>query len=396
MRRAALYLALALALASGARAQSTGIRAWTALYGETYSFDGGYLIDTVAVDRVSQLTVPVGVTVPLGAAGRFGGITLSGGYTYVDVAPVNAATPSPSISTLLDTELRFSWNAIPGRLIVFAKGAIPTGTHTVASEELSTLVLIATDVIGFATSNLGTGGALGGGVAGAFPLGGSWALGVGGSVRGNFSYTVIEGDSAQLNPGTDLRLRGGVEGPLARRTYLRAAVTWARRGVDQAGFETAEGSEDLNGIGDRLVGYLSLDQGIGNSVLNIYVFDVFRTDPQLEATVVGAAILPRGNLLGAGARFDWRFNRSMALVPKFEYRLSLIAERPEAGGTADNTLQLFGESFRFGADWRYRFARRWNLVVQAEAAFGRLVQELDGERVKFGGPRAAVHLEWTP
>lgn len=392
MRQALLILVLASATATVSQAQSTGIRAWTAVFAETYRFDGGFVVDTTtgySVERVSELTVPLGVTVPLGAAGRFGELTVSSGYAYLDVRSTNPADPDQSISTLLDTELRLAWNAIPGRLIVFANGAIPTGTQTVATQELAALALIASDVIGFATSNLGTGGGLGGGFAGAFPLSESWALGLGGSVRGNFAYTVIEGDSAQLNPGTDLRLRGGVEGPLARRTYLRVTLMWAHRATDQLQDQTADTSATLNSLGNRFVGYLSLDQGIGNSVLNLYVFDVFRTDPQLEATAIGAAILPRGNLVGVGARFNWRLNRTMSLVPKFEFRLSSIAESPE-----ETALRLFGESFRIGADWRYRFAARWALVAQAEAAFGFLVQR--GEHVGFSGPRAALHMEWTP
>ena len=393
MRRALLVLVLASATATVSQAQSTGIKAWTAVFGETYRFDGGFVVDTTtgySVERVSELTVPLGVTVPLGAAGRFGEFTVSSGYAYLDVRSANPATnPDQSISTLLDTELRLAWNAIPGRLILFANGAIPTGTQTVATQDLAALALIASDVIGFATSNLGTGGGVGGGFAGAFPLSESWALGLGGSVRGNFAYTVIEGDSAQLNPGTDLRVRGGLEGPLARRTYLRVTLMWARRAQDQVQDQIGDTSAALNGIGDRFVGYLSLDQGIGNSILNLYVFDVFRSDPQLEATAIGAAILPRGNLIGAGARFDWRLNRTMTLIPKFEFRLSSIAESPE-----ETSLRLFGESFRFGADWRYLFAASWSLVVQAEAAFGFLVQ--GGEHVGFNGPRAALHLKWTP
>jgi len=392
MRRSLFVLALASATATVAHAQSTGIRAWTAAFGETYGFDGGYVVDTAtgySVERVSEFTVPLGVTVPLGAAGRFGEFTVSGGYAYLDVRSADAAHPDQNISTLLDTELRLGWNAIPGRLIVFANGAIPTGTQTVATGELAALALIASDVIGFATSNLGTGGGVGGGFAGAFPLSSSWALGLGGSVRGNFPYTVLEGETDRLDPGTDLRLRGGVEGPLARRSYLRVTLMWAHRAADQFQDQTAGPGGALNGIGNRFVGYASLDQGIGNSVLNLYVFDVFRSDPQLEATAIGAAILPRGNLIGAGARFDWRLNRTMTLVPKFEFRLSSIARSPE-----ETSLQLFGESFRFGADWRYLFAARWSLVVQAEAAFGFLVQS--GEHVGFNGPRAALHLEWRP
>jgi hypothetical protein len=376
MRQARLVLPLlaAVAAVSPLEAQSrVAVRA--AVFGETYSFDPG---PGVRFSRISEITVPLGVTVPLG---RFGDLHLSSGYVNVQLESDSVA--DQTISGLLDTELRLSWNAIPGRLLVFVNAGLPTGTETVTLEELSVVTVVATDVIGFAASTVGSGGGVGAGFAGAVPLGRSWALGLGGGVRGPFSYQPIVGDTNTLRPGIDVRLRAGVEGSLARRTYLRTAVVLAHRRKDEVGGTTR------NGIGNRFIGYLSLEQGLGNASLNLYVFDVFRTDPQIEQTAVGTAVVPRGNLIGTGAQLVWRLNRTMTLTPRVEFRLS-----SQAQSEADPTLRLFGESLRFGADWRYTFNPRWSVVLQADGATGFIAPEV--EHVGFMGGRAAIHVEWMP
>jgi hypothetical protein len=381
MRHGPLSLALVAAVVAASPLQAQ-IRVATraAVFGETYSFDAG---PGVQFSRISEITVPLGVTVPLG---RFGDLHLSGGYVNVRLDSDSVA--DQTISGLLDTELRLSWNAIPGRLVVFANAGLPTGTKTITQEQLSLVAVVATDVIGFAASTVGSGGGVGGGFAGAVPLGRSWALGLGGGVRGPFSYQPIVGDTTSLQPGIDVRLRLGVEGSLARRTYLRAAAVFAHRSKDEVGGTTR------NGVGNRFIGYLSLEQGVGNAALSLYAFDVYRANPQIEQTAVGAALIPRGNLLGAGAQFVLRLNRTMTLTPRVEFRLSSQAPDTSGTGATDDGLRLFGESLRFGADWRYTFDPQWSVVLQADGATGFIAPEV--EHVGFWGGRAAIHVEWTP
>ncbi len=131
---------------------------------ESYSFDAG-----LPFKKISEFTVPVSITYQLG---RFGNVTLSSGYATVSLTssdPTQLA--DQTLSGVLDTEARLSVNVVPGRLVALFTGSVPTGVKTVAFEELSILGAIASDVIGFSTSNFGTGGSVGGGFAGAVPLG---------------------------------------------------------------------------------------------------------------------------------------------------------------------------------------------------------------------------------
>lgn len=367
---------LLVALPGGAAAQGvTSVR--SAVLYESYDFGSG-----IFVDKVSELTVPVVVNVELA---RNIGMTLSGGFASVSLTSAKPdELPNQSLSGPLDTELRFNVNVIPGRLVVLATGAIPTGSKTVAREELAILGVLSSDVIGFSAANLGAGGNFGGGLVGAIPIG-RWALGYGSTFRQPMEYQPIRGIAdTTLSPGSEFKLRAGLEGPLARRTYLRIAGIYAARQKDKVS------GASRNGIGNRLIGYLSVNRGIGGrgSAITLYAFDVFRGDPQIEPTAVGAAVFPRGNLLAAGARLAIA-GRSMTVTPRVEYRISA-----QAADTSDTTLRRAGLSWRFGVDLRRRLSSRASAVLQLGALTGNVVQS--GSDVGLSGFRVGAHLEYRP
>ena len=89
----------------------------------------------------------------------------------VQITADGAAQPNEAIQGPLDTEVRVSYDVIPGRLIVLVNGSAPTGT-TVPASELSVLGAISSDIIGFTAPSLGAGGDVGGGfVAAGRPAG---------------------------------------------------------------------------------------------------------------------------------------------------------------------------------------------------------------------------------
>ena len=345
------------------------IQTRVAFFSETYSFDPGLIFQ-----RINEYTVPVGITVPIGDKGE---VALSTGYAHVVLRSADRQQlADQKLSGFLDTEARVSWNVIPGRLTVLATGAIPTGITTVSGDELSVLGAIASDIIGFVSPSVGSGGRVGLGFAGAVPIG-SWAIGLGATVREAFRYTAVTGSTSPLKPGREVRVRGGVEGRLGQRTYVRAATIYSYRAKDLKGDSTQ------NGIGNRIVGYLSINQGIGNTSLFLYGFDVWRGSPQLEETALGAAVLPRGNLIGAGMSWFLPITRHLSVTPRGELRNS----------AQDWPLRLAGRSLRGGVDLRYQITPRVAVVGQAGGVSGFLVQE--SERIHFDGLRTAIHVEWT-
>jgi len=346
-----------------------------AVFAERYSFEEG-----LAFSRLSQFTAPIGIDLPLS---RWGALAVSTAYVYTKVESAVAGLPDEELKGLADTDLRLSINMLPGRLMLLLGGVIPTGIETVAPRELSLLGAITSDIIGVTTNELGTGGKAALGVVGAFPVG-KFALGLGVTADNSFAYQPVSDTTARLKPGNQLKIRAGFEGPLARRTYLRFAGLVAVRGSDEV-----DGSA-VNTVGNRLTGYLSLNQAIGSTSLIFYGFDIYRADPHLEPTALGSAYLPPGNLWAVGLRWDIPVATVWSLTPRAEFRNSHLAplDNPDA------PLQLAGRSLRAGADFGRRLGRSFSLALQADGITGFVVQE--GTRIGLSGFRVALHGQFVP
>lgn len=379
--RTGLAALVGLVAAPAALAGQIRVDARSAVFYESYKFGAGLVFD-----RVSEMAVPVGVNVRFGSSGT---LSLSGGYAQVDLrsSGLDPQLGDQTVSGPLDTEARLSLNVVPGKLVALLTGVIPTGTKTVELRQLSVLGAIASDVIGFAASNLGSGGNVGGGFAGAVPVG-KFALGFGATYKQPMGYVPVLGRPDELKPGAELRLRSGLEGAVARRTYLRIAGIFVRSQKDKIAFPIV-GDSTRNGLGSRIIGYASINQGLGRGSVTLYGFDVFRGDPQIEQTAAGAAKLPRGNLIAGGGRIDWPLGQRVVVSPLAEFRLSAAA--PSDTVTA---LERLGQSLRFGADVKLQVARKAALVLQGAGVTGHVVQA--GARISLNGYRAALHLELTP
>ena len=344
-------------------------------FAESYSFDEG-----LQFNRLSQFTSPLGMDFSIG---RWGALAVSTAYVYTRLESAIDGVPDGELNGLADTDARLSINVLPGRLMLLLGGVIPTGTETVDPRELSLLGAITSDIIGVTTNELGTGGKAALGFVGAFPIG-RFALGLGVTADNSFAYQPVSDTTARLKPGNQLRFRAGLEGPLARRTYLRFAGIAAVRGKDEV-----DGTA-VNTVGNRFTGYLSVNQGIGQTSLILYGFDVYRADPQLETTAVGSAYLPPGNLLAAGLRWDIPVAGVWSLAPRAEFRNSHLAPLDDP----DGPLQLAGRSLRAGADFGRRFGRSFSLALQADGITGFVVQE--GARIGLNGFRVALHGQFIP
>lgn len=376
MRRATIVIPTALLLLGALEVGGqTRASVRTAFIAESYKFEEGF-----TYDRLSQYSIPFGLDFDFGQRIH---LAVSTGWVNVDLKSQDTgALPHQQLSGLIDTEARLTVDVIPSRFAVILAGGVPTGIQTVAQEELAALGAISSDIIGLTTNELGNGGVAGVGFVGALPLG-RFALGYGATFRTAFKYQPVLDNPAELKPGNEVRLRLGFEGPVARRSYLRFAGILATRQED------AIDGELQNGVGNRLVGYLSFSQGIGSSSLTLYGFDVYRAEPQIGGTVVGTQPLPKGNLFAAGARWEFPLGSSSTIAPRAEVRASDQAPIDDPNGS----LSKAGRSLRGGIDFRYQVSRQFSLVLQGDGFGGMLVQ--DGE-YGITGYRAGLHLEWHP
>jgi hypothetical protein len=388
MTRAHLFAlaAAAAAVAPSVAGAQVPVRVRAAGFYESYSFDPG-----LPFSKVTEIAVPVGIDIGLG---RFANLALSSGFVTIDLESAETGFADQSLSGILDTELRLGINLIPGRLIALVSGAIPTGIKSVEADEVAVLAALSSDVIGFAVPSVGSGGTVGGGLVGAVPLGGRFALGLGATYSYPVSYQPIVGETVKVRPGAEIRGRAGLEGPLGRTTYLRVAGVLARRAKDQFA-----GSVQ-NGVGTRLIGYLEVAQGFGNSQLTIYGYDVYRGSPQLEATAVGQAVLPKGNLLVGGLRFRLPVTPRFSVAPRAEYRYSAQASGSFADADGDGvqeysegSVEKAGTSLRFGLDLRQQFSEMFALVASGGAVTGNVLRGTD--EIGLSGYRFGLVFEVT-
>jgi hypothetical protein len=336
---------------------------------ESYSFDSG-----LALADVTETTIPIGINVGLGS---FGALAISAGFVTVDVS--GSGITDQTISSPLDTEFRFTFNLVPGKLMLLFNGALPTGTKTVELEELSVLGAISSDVIGFSAATVGTGGSLGGGFAGAIPLGTNFAAGVGATFKKALSYQPVAGRPGDLLPGAEFRVRFGLQGSLARRTYVRLAAIYASRGRDDFANLTR------SGVGDRIIGYGSVNQAFGGSSVTLYSFVVNRGDPKLSSDP-NVPSLPQGRLTAFGTRLDLRLGGSLVVAPRLEIRNS--KEK------INSSLRTIGSSTRVGTDITVPLGRSADLVFQGSFVSGEVAQS--GSDIGFDGTRFGFYLDWHP
>ena len=366
MRWVLLCLCAAAPLAAQGPTDGVGTAARSGLV-----FDGYFFGSSYAFDHVVEWTVPVSLSRRLG---RRVTVDLSSGYAHASATTTSGAL---SVSGATDTDVRMSWAAGSGHLIVSVVGTLPTGKTAVSDSTVPLLSAIATELLGFTTRSFGTGGGVTGGFATAITLGERWAAGVGGSYRWHASYTPVTGGGA-LEPGGEGRVRLGVEGPVGGGGYFRSAAVYATSGADTLGAGSRSAS------GPRFLVYSGLSLPAGRGSLSLYAYDRYRLKPHgYDSTVVQ---VPRGNVLALGARLDRPVSPAVSLAPNVEFR-------HELAGPATGNLVLLGWLVRPGVDVRYRASGALTILVQGQAAFGRLAN--NGGSVSLAGPRAVVLLEWS-
>jgi hypothetical protein len=337
---------------------------------ESYSFDG-----LLPYADVSELSLPVSASVPLGTVGE---LAVSTAYVRVKLSLADGGSALEHLlSGVADTEARLTLNIVRDRLVFLATAAIPTGMESLEGDQQDLLNVLVTDVLGFYTQRLGSGGSVGGGLAGAVQAG-RMAFGFAGSYTTFGSYQPLVG-GGDVSPGGEFRFRGGLEGPVAEDTYLRIAGILGMRGKDQLA------DSELPGLGNRYGGYLSLDQGLGSTTLSLYAFDLFRSDPQTGESVFGNP-LPRGNLVAAGARLTIPVGQQGRFTPRVEWRRSDRA--PDA---LSSSLVQLADALRFGADVRVGIAPGMDIILQGDG----LVGSVEGGVADVSGYRVGVTFALT-
>jgi hypothetical protein len=308
--------------------------------------------------------------------GRRVAITVATGYARVRAS--SQGDEASSVQGVLDTEFRLAIQAVPDRVAVFTTGTLPTGIGSLESGDLSVLGVLASDVIGFSAPNLGGGGAVGGGIAITAPAG-RMAIGGAVSFTASGSYQPIRGQPGEFTPGGELRVRVGLEGAVARRSFVRVSGIYARRGEDEAN------GQPQTSVGDRLSAYVTLNQGLGSTTLTTYAFNLYRSAAGVEQTPVGPAYLNRGNVFAGGIQLSIPLSRATLVTPRVEIRDS----RSETGDPSSG-LERLGSTSRFGIDVRQALGPAGALVLRGDRLTGTLGSNPD---IDLTGYRFTLQVE---
>lgn len=256
--RAALMSLGALALASVASAQSLSdadLRTapqWVQ-----------YQVHAPADETISELAIPVFVSVPLGSR-----LSVDVGTAYAR-AHVTTGAEHSDIAGLTDTQVRGRYTFGNDLLVLTGGVSLPTGNESVTLEQLTAASRIGNDFLAFPVSNMGTGLALTGGAAVAYPLG-VWNVGAGASMRRSRAYEPFDvpGQSFRYQPGNEVRVRLGVDRPVAEG---RLAL-----GATYAAFGREDAAGSAYNTGDRLITQGALTGRIGEHDYSVVAYDIFR------------------------------------------------------------------------------------------------------------------------
>ncbi len=369
-----LFLTLLTVPASATGQVNLAVRG-SALY-ESYEF--AQSVDSL-FDQVTELSLPLTLSAEFG---RRTALTIATGYARVSVS--NQGQEMSLVNGVLDTELRLAFQAVPDRVTIFTTSTFPTGIGSIKRNNLPILGVLASDVIGFSSTNLGGGGAVGGGIAVSAPVG-RMALGLAASFTEKGTYQPVQGQAGEFRPGSELQVRLGLEGPIAQRSFLQISAIVTHRGDDEVS-GTSQPS-----VGNTLSGSVGLNQGVGATTLTLYVFDLYRTSSGLEQTAVGTVFLNRGNLFAGGVQWSFPLGSATSLTPRAEIRDSKADTNGKGSGFLKGLEQL-GRTTRFGVDLRRRIGQRQAVVLRGDRLTGNIV-DTTGMVVDVTGYRFSLQLE---
>lgn len=317
MRIPALPSALAL-IASAAPALAaqasdalyTRFSALTGLEVRVYDFD-----DPLVAPRTSQWRVPVIAVVPLGHRAS---LDLTASYASTRLAT------GETLDGPTDTQLRTLYTVSRDRVVASLSVNLPTGSYDLTGDEFIAAAAVGSNYLSFPVPSVGNGFSATGGLAWVTPLG-SWNLGVSGSLRYQGSYTpAVEGTSTQkYDPGSEVRLRGGVDRLLGERTRVTAGLTFSTFSSDQF-TGTGQFSTGRYKPGPRVIGEFALARAIGRTALTLVVWDFYRTAGETTDTSAATSdstdALTQENVFNAELRWSLPASRRVQVEPLVGYR----------------------------------------------------------------------------
>lgn len=292
-----------------------------------------YKIDSPSNTTISELAVPMFVTVPV--TSRF---SFDVGTSYALSRVEVTGRPTSEISGLTDTQIRA--NLVLGNDFVIITGGVnlPTGQSRVTPEQLSAANLIGSDFLAFPISTMGSGFGGTGGIAIARPIGGDWNLGVGVSMRQSAEYEPFElgaGSAAlRYQPGNEYRGRIGLDRPVGTGSFM-IGLTYSTFGNDNL-------AGSIYNTGDRFWTQVDFTNDVGLGRLSVSGWNLFR----MKGELADGSVLDHENIVNGQVAYGLTVGDRMVIEPNVEGRAWTQVKTPTSYmGTFGLRMQIAAGAF---------------------------------------------------
>ena len=301
---------------------------------------------------------------PFGLTWRIAGVRFDANSAFAS-ARYEADGVVSELSGLTDVTVRMLVPMMDDRGRIIVAGNVPTGTAALGPEEIPVAGVITTDLLTLPVRSFGSGAGVTTGFAVAQPIG-DWVAGGIMVYRVGSAYEPVVAtagtEAAEFRPGSEFRLRVGIERPSVSGLTVRASASWSRFGEDQTD------DQAVFARGDRLMAQVVTEFPFLTGAASLYAWNLYRSESEL---LVGTQpqTTPASTLVGGGATVSYPLTSSLTLRPKAE----LLVQSGEPGFGAGS-----GWITRLGSAASYRMG-----PVRLEPAALIQIGDLEGESV-FG------------
>lgn len=366
----------AILLVGGARALPA--QATDALYTRWAAYAGfqfqSYSFSSPAGAKTSEWAIPFVMVAPLGdhmsadLTAHYANGTVNGG-----------GGPDQTLSGLTDTQLRLLYTLNRDRAVVSVSFNLPTGQHTLTTEQFAVYSALGSNYLSFPVSDFGTAFGVTGGLAFATPAG-SWNLGVSGAVRYTGSYTLFSSASATqtYKPGVEIRGRIGADRLVGQSSRLLVGLTASTFSNDQLSGTTGQVASGSLAPGLRLIADAGWASAIGNSTLSISLWDYYRA----KGTFADTIPTPKENILNAEARYTIPVSPRVSVTP-------MLGVRTWMPDTSTGGTYVTG-----GAGARFVLSDQFTAGVEGRYTSGKALEQLSSNLVSFTGASLQVTLQY--
>ncbi len=374
VRGAAGAIALATAVMASAVSAQITIGIGTDYMG--YTFDEG-----LGATAAQLLMVPVALRLPLGDA-----IALDVAASWAQ-GKIERDNTTFSLQGPTDVRLKLSWSATPWALVSFG-ASLPTGNSMHDGEEAIVASVLATDLLGFRESTLGTGASLTSAVATAARVGG-WGVGVAGAyaVRGEFEPSADQDLTYQ--PGNETRVRLGFDRNIGNSTFTMGGTV-----MDYS--SDLANSRNLFQAGRRMSFDATYAFRAGAGVWTIYAADMIRENGDLTLSIVDdlgsivadtAITTAKQNLMVAGFVGSIGVGSGFVFRPHIDFKMQ---NRTEPDGSDEGS----GWMLSAGGDFPVRVFGGYDFFPKARLLYGSITNGA-GDGINVIGAEFTATVRWA-